>query len=102
GKILVGGSMTVCNSTAIGRIARLNEDGSLDNTFLPQFNNYINRIQIVANDKIYVFGEFTGLNNVSQIRGVRLNYDGTKDESFNIGSGFASIVQDFIAEPNGK
>lgn len=102
GKIVVGGTITLYGSTTIGRIARLNENGSFDDTFTPLFNDYLTRVQVIAGDKIMAFGEYTTLNGQSQNRGVRLNYDGTKDNTFNIGTGFASIVQDFIAEPNGK
>src|SRR5690606_26546328 len=33
GKLYVGGSFTNCNGANVGRIARLNDDGSVDTTF---------------------------------------------------------------------
>jgi len=34
GKILVAGSFTQCNGTAVGRLVRLNPDGSRDTSFI--------------------------------------------------------------------
>ncbi|MDF1516069.1 MAG: delta-60 repeat domain-containing protein [Anaerolineae bacterium] len=41
GKILVGGSFTSIGGVARDRIARLNEDGSVDQTFNSSANGYV-------------------------------------------------------------
>jgi hypothetical protein len=46
GKILVGGYFTSYNNTSLNRIIRLNSDGSIDNTFLINFDNTIYNITI--------------------------------------------------------
>jgi uncharacterized delta-60 repeat protein len=65
GKIIVGGSFTSYNGTAINYIVRLNVDGSMDATFNPGsgFNNAVNTTSIQADGKIIVGGSF-------------INYDG--------------------------
>jgi uncharacterized delta-60 repeat protein len=60
GKILVGGYLNSYNNTQIRNIVRLNEDGSLDNTFNVGygFNFNVNSI-VINNDEIIVGGDFT-------------------------------------------
>jgi uncharacterized delta-60 repeat protein len=66
------------------RIARLNEDGTLDTTFDagngPDLN--VRFIELQADGKILVGGHFRKWNGVDTSRIVRLNSDGTVDNSF--------------------
>jgi len=72
-------------------IARLNTDGTLDTTFeqgLVGFSFTVSKIQVQADDKIIVGGNFASYSGSSNPGIVRLNANGTKDTSFNIGTGF--------------
>ena len=94
-KIYVGGEFTTYNGSTQKYIVRLNLDGSLDNTFNigSGFNSTVTNIKIDnINQKIYVVGDFTTFQGVTQRRLIRLNMDGSKDTSFNIGTGFNDAV----------
>ena len=85
GKILVAGTFTQVGTTPRGRIARLNADGTLDNTFNPAggANGEITDMQLLADGKIMIGGAFTEINgNANQNRVARLNADGSLDTSF--------------------
>ncbi len=89
GKMVVGGAFTSFNGTARNRIARLNADGSLDNTFDPGtgFNNDVYSLALDGTD-IYAGGNFTSFNGTGRVRIARLNTDGTLDTGFDPGTGF--------------
>lgn len=85
GKILIGGNFLSYNGTLINRIARLNENGSIDKTFKVGLgaDNSISKIMIQPDEKIVVAGAFTKYNNVPAKGLVRLNKNGTVDNTFN-------------------
>ena len=79
GKILVGGFFTSYNGTSVGRICRLNSDGSLDTTFNnggTGFNNVTTNFLILNDGNILVVGNFTSYNGTTANRIVKLNPDG--------------------------
>ncbi len=85
GKIFIGGSFSQIGSTLRGRIARLNEDGSLENTFNPPggANSSIYDFEVQPDGKVVVGGGFTALNgSTNQVSIGRLNPDGTLDTGF--------------------
>jgi uncharacterized delta-60 repeat protein len=102
GKILVGGNFSAPGSGAfagnLGNVARLNSDGSLDNTFNPtgtSFNGSVMRVVPLSSGKILVGGSFTQFVDASGTHTakylIRLNSDGTFDNTFNAsGAGMAS------------
>ncbi len=92
GKIILGGSFTTYNGISKTRIVRLNEDGSIDNSFDigSGFNNQVVDIAIRDDGKILVGGYFTTYKGVSANRIIQLNSDGSKDSSFDIGTGVTS------------
>jgi uncharacterized delta-60 repeat protein len=104
GKILVGGDFTTYNGITIKKIARLNTDGSLDNTFNPGtgFSSIVNCISIQSDGKILVGGDFSTFNGTGKRRIARLNSDGSYDDSFNIGTGFDSDVNTITVQSDGK
>jgi uncharacterized delta-60 repeat protein len=86
GKILIGGDFQFFNSSTIGRIARLNPDGSIDNTFNPTStgtNGSVYDIQVTGDGSIFVGGEFTTYNGLGgNARLIKLNNLGVRDNSF--------------------
>ena len=80
-QVLPDGKLLVAfNTTGIGRLARLNGDGSLDNTFAlsPAVNALASRFARDASGRIY----FLGLSNILTYRYFRLNHNGEEDTTF--------------------
>jgi uncharacterized delta-60 repeat protein len=106
GKILVGGGFSSFNGTStVNRIARLNADGTLDNTFTTGtgFNTTVNSVDVQPDGKILVGGDFTSFNGTSTVNQIaRLNADGTLDNTFTTGTGFNSAVNSVDVQPDGK
>jgi uncharacterized delta-60 repeat protein len=111
GKILIGGLFYQFNGQATNNIARLNLDGSLDNSFDigTGFNSNfggVYEITVQPDNKIMVGGSFTEYNGQNRNCLVRLNADGNLDTSFDIGTGFSDFsdigVQSIIMQSDGK
>ena len=108
GQIILVGSFTSYNGFSSNRIARLNNNGSIDTSFnigtgfnIPAvgvieintgFNPAVETVQLQNDGKILVGGYFTTYNSNLQRGLIRLNNDGTKDFDFNIGSGFLNSI----------
>lgn len=91
-QLLVGGDFTLADGVPRQRIARLNSNGTLDNTFsLPSTlmgaNSTVRAIAVQADGRILLGGSFTTMNNVNASYLARLNANGTLDSLFNPGSG---------------
>ncbi len=71
GKVIVGGDFTSINGTNRNRFARLNSDGSLDDTFDPGrgANNTVYSLVVLPDDNIIIGGDFTEVGGVLR-RGV--------------------------------
>jgi uncharacterized delta-60 repeat protein len=104
GKIICGGNFTEYNGTSVGRIARLNTDGSLDTTFVngTGFSQQVYVVKVMSNDKVLVGGTFTSYATTQQNRIIRLNQDGGKDSTFNVGTGCDNMVFDIAIASDGK
>lgn len=108
GKIIVVGFFTAVNGTAKSYIARLNADGSLDNTLALNIPNYnqssIADVYVQSDGKILVSGQFQ--RNDGQFFGsvglLRLNPDGGRDLSFNAPPGRAIGGSSFTVQPDGR
>lgn len=105
GKILVGGDfMTIYNNNTMNRIARLNTDGSLDNTFNIGYgaNGSIKALAIQPDGKIIIGGSFGYFNVVPRNNIARLNTDGSLDLTFNPGMGTNGIINTINIQSDGK
>ena len=115
GKIIVGGPFVNWNGVSVGRIVRLNSDGTLDTAFTTNtgtgfgdsINNFANSVQsitIQSDGKILVGSSVTTFNGVTVGRIVRLNSDGTRDTAFTTktGTGANSTVTDIVVQSDGK
>jgi uncharacterized delta-60 repeat protein len=104
GKIIVSGSFTQFNSTAINRIARLNSDGTLDTSFDPgtgfDFDPQV--VELQADGKILVGGLFEEFDGVERNHIARLNADGSLDNSFNPGNQFTDQIRTIAVQTDGK
>jgi uncharacterized delta-60 repeat protein len=93
GKVLIGGSFTNSGIQSRRGIARLNADGSLDESFDPGLGvagvlnqDPIPRVEVVAlqpNGKAVIGGVFSRVNGVNRGGLARLNADGSLDTNFN-------------------
>ncbi len=106
-KYIVTGNFHSFNGLQCGNIARLNLDGSLDETFSSfssnaGFNNTITAHEILADGKILIAGNFTTHNDVPMGGIARLNPDGTVDMAFNPVSGANNIITAIAVQPDGK
>ena len=99
-KIVCVGDMNDYGGTTVNRIARLNSDGTIDNTFniQNQFSDYITTAAIQDDGKIVVGGAFQAYVSASvqytAKRILRLDSSGSWDRTFNSGLGFDDQVQD--------
>lgn len=99
GKVIVGGTFTSFNGTAINRIARINTDGSLDNMFDPGTgaNDDVTNIIALPSGQILIGGWFTNIDGHNHKYFGRLNANGQVDASYdpmiNYTTGFNKSVR---------
>ena len=84
GKLIVVGHFTTVDGDGQNRIARLNTDGSLDNTFsiVQGFNGNALVCKVLADNCILVGGNFTSYNTSGNSRLLKLNSSGAIDATF--------------------
>lgn len=78
GRIIIAGRFTACNGTDQERIARLNSDGSIDDTFTGTigdngFSTEVERLLLQPDGKVLVGGYFTAVDGESVKSFIRLN-----------------------------
>ncbi|BCY27811.1 T9SS type A sorting domain-containing protein [Flavobacterium okayamense] len=102
-KLIIVGNFTKYNGVTKNYICRINQDGTIDNTFNigSGFNDFVKRVKVLSNGKILVSGSFTNYNGISVNNLIRLNSDGTIDNSFNIGS-VNGYITTFEVDSNNK
>jgi len=104
-KPIVSGTFTTYNGTTKNRIIRLNNDGSIDNTFIigTGFNNSVTDLKYDSvNNKIYAIGAFSQYNTVTANGIIRLNSDGSIDTGFSYGAGFSASMVALAIQADGK
>jgi uncharacterized delta-60 repeat protein len=103
GKILIGGEFSAVDGVRRGGIARLNQDGSLDQSFQNGLTGasspiypagIVNAIALQADGKILIGGNFTTVNGVARNKIACLNPDGTLDIDFL--AGLSGVSGDFF------
>lgn len=89
-KKYIFGSFNSYNGNTHNHIVRLNDDGSVDNTFTTGtgFNGTTYSGLIDTNNKLLVSGAYYEYSGQTARQIIRLNLDGTIDNSFNSGVGF--------------
>jgi uncharacterized delta-60 repeat protein/uncharacterized repeat protein (TIGR01451 family) len=103
GKILFGGVIGEYNGVVRYGIARVNNDGLLDNTFNPSVNsNSINDICLLENNKIVIVGDFSSLSGIERNKIARINENGSVDATFDPLIGFDNAPKQVISQIDGK
>ena len=95
GQIIAGGNFTIVNGSTINRLARLNADGTLDDTFLNGQSGAdaaVNALITQTDDRIVVGGAFANIDGIVRHRIARLQTDGELDTSFNPGAGADNTI----------
>ena len=112
GKVLLGGNFTslqpngALSATPRWRIARVNEDGTLDTTFDPKANSSVLAVAEQADAKVLLGGWFTTLqpngsaSATSRNRIARVNADGNLDAGFDPNAD--SAVESIAIQTNGQ
>jgi uncharacterized delta-60 repeat protein len=107
-KILVAGSFSIGSNPYA--VARLNADGSLDNTFTPfdvflpngAGRGFVLALAVQGDGKVLIGGAFSSVNGTSRNGIARINGNGTLDTSFNPGTGPSGGISAVALQPDGK
>ena len=83
-KVLVGGDFTTINNVGRPRIARLNPNGSVDQSFNPGLgpDDTVRVITLQADGAILIGGSFTSVNGTNRNHLARLRLSGGLDTGF--------------------
>jgi uncharacterized delta-60 repeat protein/M6 family metalloprotease-like protein len=103
GKILIGGAFTSYNGVSVGRVARLNPNGSLDTSFNPGGAGASLDVLAVAlqpDGKIVIGGAFSTYNGTSRNGVARLTSSGALDTDFT--PPFVNNVMALMVQEDGK
>lgn len=116
-KLIAGGSMNFYGGFPIGRIVRINSDGSRDETFTnirKGFDGQVNASALQPDGKILTAGNFERYTGIPTQKLVRLHADGSHDATFNLPAlGFSenatapigpynNPVKTIMVQPDGK
>jgi uncharacterized delta-60 repeat protein/uncharacterized repeat protein (TIGR01451 family) len=104
GKVIIGGAFTSYDGVLMNRIARLNQDGTLDPTFDPGSgaNGTIRTVVIQPDGRILIGGDFTTIGGVPRGHIARLNSNGSVDLTFDPENGANDSVRSIAIQTDGK
>ncbi|MCU0441661.1 MAG: T9SS type A sorting domain-containing protein [Bacteroidia bacterium] len=110
GKVLIAGDFNSYNGVPSNCVARLNNDGSIDETFNAGRGNYIpyNKggavftIALQTDGKMMIGGSVANFNRTGRDFFLRLNQNGEVDLFFNKGTGANGAVDAIRIKPDGK
>ncbi|WP_300670097.1 T9SS type A sorting domain-containing protein [Soonwooa sp.] len=99
GKLLIGGAFKNYNNVPKALIARLNTDGTLDNTFNLNFNSpasfdNVYNFKQLSDGRIFVMGDFNKANNQNVTRLILVDKNGNLDNSFTLDSKIKGSVRE--------
>ena len=100
GKIIIAGNFGYINGKKANSIIRINQDGSVDGTFMPEnngFNGEVYHIEILNDNTILVGGYFNKIDDEDISQGlVKLNIDGTVNTVYSeLNTYDRAVVNDF-------
>jgi uncharacterized delta-60 repeat protein len=101
-KILVGGMFTQLGDGTHKSLARLNADGSVDDSFTGTTGGDVHAMALQPDGHILIAGEFSKVNDSTRRRIARLNPDGSLDETFRPTAGANRDVRAILLQPDGK
>lgn len=104
GKLVIVGHFESVNGVARNKIARLNADGSLDESFDPGsgFSNNVFVVRLLSDGSVIVGGSFDNYNGSNIGRLVKLDSSGVLDATFTSNAALFGNVYDIKVESSGK
>ena len=105
GHILIGGSFSSIDEVPRANVARLNKNGTLDESFDPGTVadiGYVSALALQPDGKIVIGGSFSSSLGVVSGNLTRLNTNGTQDATFKRTLGVDGPVNAIIVQPDGK
>ena len=104
GKIMIGGTFSAYNGKSSQGIARLNIDGSLDQTFHSGLTagDVVSAIVVQENNKLIISGNFKKYKGKPANGIARLNKNGSLDNTFKTGLGADGAIENIALQKNGK
>lgn len=104
GKVLIGGAFRSFNGVGRNNLARLNPNGSLDQSFQPGLgvDGYVSNAVLQPDGKLVITGEFSTYDGVSRKGIARIQPDGSLDNSFHPGEGVSGSIYDIALQPDGR
>ena len=105
GEILVGGIFASIGGHVQPNLARLNADGTFDQSFRALVDGTVSAVKELPDGRILIGGRFENVNGLRRFYLARLNADGTNDESFQPGSGisaFSGRIAAMALQPDGR
>jgi uncharacterized delta-60 repeat protein/uncharacterized repeat protein (TIGR01451 family) len=105
GQFVIGGGFSSYNGTPRVRVARLNGNGSLDNSFSAGdgSDGSVWALAVQPDGKVIIGGEFTSVAGVTRTHIARLNTNGVLDATFDPGpNGPDGTVWAVVLQPDGK
>lgn len=104
GRLLLGGDFTTVNSVLRNRLARINDDGTIDTTFGVGAgpNGSVRVIRVQEDARILLAGSFTAIGATNRNGIARLNADGLVDQTFNPGAGANNPIYAMTLQSDGK
>lgn len=100
GKVIVSGRFKTASGSTYERIARLNENGTLDSSFVWHECNQVSTMALQTDGRILVGGSFPVIGGVDRSSIARLNTDGTVDPGFDPRA--MGGVQCITVQPDGR
>lgn len=104
GKLLIGGTISTVGGAPVGRLVRLNADGTLDSSF-PQgtgFNALVLALHLMDDGRIMVGGGFTDYDGNPRQRIARLMSDGSLDPTFSASASASDQVRGIVEDAQGR
>ncbi len=105
GKIIVGGDFnSLVGVSPLNNIARLNLDGTLDQTFKlgAGAGGVVRAVAVQPDGKVIIGGAFTNFDTFARPYLARLTQDGLLDQTYNPGVGPNGMVTTMALQPDGK
>ncbi|MFN3941559.1 MAG: T9SS type A sorting domain-containing protein [Flavobacterium sp.] len=113
GKIMIGGNFTTVGGFARSSIARLNNNGTVDTTFVPNpgaqttWGTTVSTVTLLNDENYLVGGTFATFNGVNRSGIVKVTSNGALDSSFDPGAGVvhgtgSGSVAQFLIQSDGK
>lgn len=103
-KLIISGNFKKYKGKPANRIARLNKNGSLDNTFKTGLgaDGSIENMALQKNGKLIIQGNFSKYNNIKRNRIARLNPNGKLDLTFNYADSTNAIPGNMALQKDDK